>query len=125
MATRVAWIDEVRAVLEEMLARPRAHPNAQAICVEAVRSGAFARLDRDVEILVDLIDRGRFELDDPGALTRATAEGLAGAVYELIAMRLVRGDEDDLPALLPQLMFSLTRPYLGVEAALTEFHRGA
>jgi hypothetical protein len=120
------WIDQVRAALGEMLAYPRTHPAyAQVIYVEAIRSGAraLARLDRDVEVLVDLIDRGRFELKDPHSLTRATAEGLAGAAYELISMRLTRGDGADLPALLPQLMFSIACPYLGLEAALAEFHR--
>ena len=90
-----AWIDQVRAAIEAMLAYPGAHPTyARVVYVEAVRSGprARARLDRDVEVLVDLIDRGRGELDDPAALTRATAEGLGGAVYELISMCLTRGE---------------------------------
>jgi AcrR family transcriptional regulator len=122
-----AWLDQVRAVVDVMLGYPREHPAyAHLIYVEALRSGARARarLDRDVEVLVDLIDRGRQQLDDPDSLTRATAEGLGGAVYELISMCLSRGGEADLPGLLPQLMFALTRPYLGLEAALAEFHRG-
>lgn len=122
-----AWIDQVRVAIEEMLAYPRAHPAyAHVIYVEALRSGsrARARLDRDVDVVVDLIDRGRGELDDSDSLTRATAEGLGGAIYELISMCLVRGGQDDLPALLPQLMFVVTRPYLGLETALAEFHRG-
>ncbi len=121
-----AWIDQVRAAIAEMLAYPRTHPAyARVIYVEAVRSGARARarVDRDVEVLVDLIDRGRHELDDPDSLTRATAEGLGGAVYELISMSLTRGGEADLPRLLPQLMFVVTRPYLGLETALAEYHR--
>lgn len=100
------WLDQVRAAIEEALAHPVRAP-----------------LDRDVEVLIDLIDRGREELDDPQSLTRATAEGIGGAVFELISMCLVRDSEDDLPGLLPQLMFFATRPYLGVEAALAEFHR--
>jgi AcrR family transcriptional regulator len=121
-----AWVDQVRAAIDAMLSYPRARPAyAHLIYVDALRSGtrARARLDRDVEVLVDLIDRGRQELDDPGSLTRATAEGLAGAVYELISRALSRGGETNLPALLPQLMFLVTRPYLGLETALAEFHR--
>jgi AcrR family transcriptional regulator len=123
-----AWIGQVRGAVQEMLTYPRAHPTyARIVYVKAVRSGARARasLDRDVEVLVDLIDRGRGELDDPDSLTRATAEGLAGAVYELISMRLVRGAGPDLSELLPQLMFMVARPYLGLEAALAEFRRAA
>ncbi len=121
-----AWIDQVRAAIEAMLAYPGAHPTyARVVYVEAVRSGARARarLDRDVEVLVDLIDGGRAELDDPAALTRATAEGLGGAVYELISMCLTRGGGGDLRRLLPQLMFVVTRPYLGLEAALAEYRQ--
>jgi AcrR family transcriptional regulator len=126
VTTEGAWVDRVRATLEELLTHPHAHPDAGVAYVEAARSGAraLASLDRDVEVLIELIDRGRLELDNPRSLTRATAEGLAGAVYELISMRLIRGKENDLPELLPQLMFSLTRPYLGLEVALAEFHRG-
>jgi AcrR family transcriptional regulator len=123
-----AWIDRVRAAIAAMLEYPRAHPAyARIVYVEAFRSGARARarLEDDVDALVELIDAGRAELDDPGALTRATAEGLAGAVYGLISMCLSRGGEEaELAALRPQLMFALVRPYLGLDAALAEFDRG-
>jgi hypothetical protein len=118
---QAVWVDEMRATLEEMLASPGRYPTY----AEVVRSGAeaLAHLDRDFETLADLIDRGRFELDDPHSLTRATAEDLAGAVYGLISMHLIRAEGTDLSSLLPQLMFVLTRPYLGRDAALAEFHR--
>jgi hypothetical protein len=119
---QAVWVDHLRAKLEEMLASPGRYPTYG----EVLRSGAdaLAGLDRDFDALTDLVDRGRFELDDPHSLTRATAEDLAGAVYGLISMRLIRGDDgDDLSSLLPQLMFVLTRPYLGRDAAFEEFHR--
>lgn len=126
-ATRTTWPAEVRAALERVLAYPGTHPDrTRTVYVDAVRSGngAVERLDDDVDALAELIDRGRAELNDPDSLTRATADGLAGAVYELVSMHVVRGAEEELPELLPQLMFSLTCPYLGLNAALAEHRRG-
>ncbi|HVY79058.1 MAG TPA: hypothetical protein VG898_11180 [Solirubrobacterales bacterium] len=107
----VAWVDQVRAALTRTLADADRAPR-----------------DRDVEALIELIDRGRRHLDDPRSLTRATAEGIGGAVFELIAISRARdegarGRGEEPSDLLPQLMFFALRPYLGVDLALAELRR--
>jgi AcrR family transcriptional regulator len=62
-------------------------------------------------------------MEDPDAVPHTTAEALAGSAYGQIYSRVVRGDADALPALVPQLMSAAVMPYLGIEAALEELSR--
>lgn len=80
--------------------------------------------DPNVEAFVSLVDAGRDQMDDPTALTKATAEGIFGAVKEQIARALVEKDYDRLPRLFPPLMAMVVRPYLGDEVALEELRLG-
>jgi len=45
------------------------------------------------------------------------AETLVGGAYEAVYRRIARGDGDQLPALLPDLVQSVLLPYIGEEAA--------
>lgn len=80
--------------------------------------------DPNVEAFVALIDAGREQMEDPGVLTRATAEGIFGAVKEQVARALEEKDLERLPILFPQLMSMVVRPYLGDEAAFEELSLG-
>jgi len=120
------WHEQMRAVGEAVFGYLMEFPaHARILYVEGPLAGEAARalVERNVDIYTELIDGGRRELDDPESLTRATAEGLAGAVYEQVSIHLARGSADDLPQLLPQLMFMVVRPYLGYEAAMRELQR--
>jgi AcrR family transcriptional regulator len=68
-----------------------------------------------------LIDAGRGELADPGSLSRATADSLAGGIFNQLYAILGRGDP--LPPereIVPQLLYTVVLPYLGPAAALQE-----
>ncbi len=82
---------------------------------------AQAHRDRYVRTLVDLIDEGRNELDDPEALGSATAESVFGAIYALLARELVgKGGTRRAEETVPQLMYLAVRPYLGERVAREE-----
>ena len=120
------WADRMRAVGNAVFGYLQEHPaHAKILYVEGQRAGDVGRilLERSVNFYTELIDAGRQELDDPDSVTRATAEGLAGAVYEQVSLHLARGTPAELPQLLPQLMFMVVQPYLGYEAALEELRR--
>ena len=120
------WRDRIRAVASAVFGYLKEHPaHARILYVEGMTAGdvGVALLERSIDFYTELIDGGRQELDDPDSLTRATAEGLAGAVYERISIHIARGDSDDLPELVPEFMFMVVRPYLGYEAAMEELHR--
>jgi hypothetical protein len=46
-----------------------------------------------------------------------TAETLVGGIYEVVYSRVLQGRGDELPALLPDLLFSVLLPYVGQETA--------
>jgi AcrR family transcriptional regulator len=81
--------------------------------------------DPNVEAFVMLIDAGRYQMEDPTVLTKATAEGIFGAVKERIVAVLLERDHDRLPSLFAPLMAMVVRPYLGDEVALEELRLGA
>jgi AcrR family transcriptional regulator len=82
---------------------------------------AQAHRDRYVRWLIELIDEGRRESADPAALGPATAEGVFGSIYRLLARELVgEGRTGRAEEIVPQLMYLAVRPYLGEAAAREE-----
>jgi len=120
------WRWQMRALSHAILDYLTEHPDhARILFAEGPTPDEPVRtpLDPNVEVFVGLIDRGRLEMDDPDAVTRATAEGLAGAANERIALAIRRNADHELPQLLPQLMFLIVRPYLGDEVAGEELRQ--
>lgn len=108
------------ATARYIAARPCA-TNFDVVAMLAVGEIAQAHRDRYVRRLVDLIDEGRREPGAPASLTPATAEGVFGAIYQLLSRELV-GEARTAGAaeLVPQLMYLAVRPYLGDGAAREE-----
>jgi AcrR family transcriptional regulator len=77
------------------------------------------RADR-LQRLVDLIDAGRGELDDPDSLNRSVAEGILGSIFETMVKGLHDGAIGNPEAFIPDLMYIAVRPYLGHEVAREE-----
>ena len=48
-----------------------------------------------------------------------TAETLVGGIYEVVYARVLQGRGDELPGLLPDLLFSVLLPYVGRDTALS------
>jgi AcrR family transcriptional regulator len=121
------WPDRLRAVAHEIVHGLRRDPSRASFGVEVLAAGDAARARRDMtmRVVASLIDAGRREMEDPDAVPHTTAEALAGSAYGQIYSKVVRGDADALPDLIPQLMSAAVMPYLGVEAALEELSRGS
>jgi AcrR family transcriptional regulator len=120
------WLDQMRAIGGAIVEYLRAHPDhGRFLFVEGANAGVRAHvlLERNVGAFVELIDLGRRELDDPESLSRATAEGIAGAVNEKVSLALIRGADEEMAQLVPQLMFMVAQPYLGLDVALEELNR--
>jgi AcrR family transcriptional regulator len=69
---------------------------------------------------VEMVDAGREVAPDPEAIPEHTAEGVVGAITEVVARRLGPELDRELPALVPEMMCLAVRPYLGEEAAHRE-----
>jgi AcrR family transcriptional regulator len=121
-----SWPDRLRAVACEIVDNLRNDPSRASFAVEVLSAGDAARARRDMtmRVIASLIDAGRNEMDDPEAVPHTTAEALAGSAYGQVYAKVVRGEADELPALVPQLMSAAVMPYLGVEAGLAELARG-
>jgi AcrR family transcriptional regulator len=119
------WPDRLRAVAEEVVDGLCRDPSRAAFGVEVLAAGDAARARRDMtmRVLAGLIDAGRLQMEDTEAVPHTTAEALAGSAYGQIYSRVVRGQVEELPALVPQLMSAAVMPYLGVEAAMAELNR--
>jgi AcrR family transcriptional regulator len=91
--------------------------------VQMFGAGLMAQAQRTSHLqrMVDLIDAGRQELDDPDSVGRGVAEGVFGSIYEF-TVREVRAGNGPKSALdfVPELMYIAVRPYLGAAAAREE-----
>lgn len=122
--TKDTWREQVRALGLALIGYLAEHPDQARVLAEMPPGPrAWAVLNRNIETFVELIDLGRQEMDDPDSLTRATAEGLAGAVHEQLISHTSRGEHETLETLVGPLMYMVVRPYLGDEVALEELHR--
>jgi AcrR family transcriptional regulator len=119
------WPDRLRAVACEIIDSLRNDPARASFAVEVLAAGDAARARRDMtmRVIASLIDAGRNEMDDPESVPHTTAEALAGSAYGQVYAKVVRGQADELPALVPQLMSAAVLPYLGIEAGLAELSR--
>jgi AcrR family transcriptional regulator len=122
-ANEDCWRDRLRAVAHEMLRFLREDPErARMMTVDVLSAGERAQLIRDqgMQGLIELIDQGRQELPDPNSMTRATAEGIGGAIYNRIHVEIAAGRFDKLEQMVPELMYNAVLPYLGTQAAREE-----
>jgi hypothetical protein len=75
--------------------------------------------------LAGVLDEGRGESSRGAECTPLTAEGLVGAAFGIIYVRLLRGERRPLADLLGELMGMIVLPYWGAAAARREQARPA
>ena len=100
------WDDAVLAALRAFLDVLAAEPAfARLAIVEAPAAGprAIARRDALVGRFAELFDDARMRADGAIAPPPLVAQAIAGGIHELVYSRLVRGEADDLPALVTEL----------------------
>jgi len=118
------WRDRLRVTAYTAARYVQARPLETAFdMLQMARPGdsTAAHRDRYVRRIVDLIDEGRNELDDPDSVGRGVAEGVLGSIYETLTRRLADGrGTGTAEAYVPELMFIAVRPYLGHEIAKEE-----
>jgi AcrR family transcriptional regulator len=89
--------------------------------VEARRAASTSILmGEGIEEIIDLLDEGRGQPGAPRTLTRATAESVAGGLFNQLYLAV--GHENRLleSEVVPQAMYTAVLPYLGAEAAIEE-----
>lgn len=118
------WRDSLRAAAYAAARYIRDNPRIVRFgTLQLFQAGAMAQVEREshLHLMVDLIDAGRQELDDPDSLGRGVAEGVFGSIYELVVRDLQAGrGTRSAEEFVPELMFVAVRPYLGLKAAQEE-----
>lgn len=118
------WREGIRAVaytVFEFVVEDRSR--AQLMFVDSLAAGERATLLREqgLDLLVQMIDQGRQELEEPDSVSTATAQAIGGTIYTQIRLAVARDAVE--PDLVPKLLYNVVLPYLGTEAAEEELKR--
>ncbi len=116
MANDAPWSARVRAGLAWALDALARHPEeAQIAFVEVLAAGprALALRDRFTEQLARLLADGFDEVPDDVIVPASTSTAVVGALSELIAARVRRGEAAQLPAALSDLLYCALAPFVG------------
>lgn len=117
------WREGVRAAAYAAARHIRDHPRGASFSLLQrfnVDDVIQVHRERQLRGIVERIDRGREELDDPDSISPLVAEGVMGSVYELMIGEFQRGKGARVEEFVPTLMYMAVLPYLGREAALEE-----
>lgn len=106
----------VRAALEFAAAEPEA---ARSLTSDALAHGrdGFARYDRLLAYLGELLAPGRSQRPEGEWLPEITERAMAGGIVSLIAQRVDQGSEAELPGIAEEAIQFVLTPYLGGEEA--------
>lgn len=122
-----SWLERMRTGLATIVELFAVDPKlARTAIVEVAAAGADARRRHwnAVARFTEFLEAGR-ELADGRELPENIALMAAGAVSGLIFDELLAGRAEQLPELLPELLFALLVPYIGPSAAAEEMRRAA
>lgn len=123
--TQDAWADRVRAALSALLHALARDPAAARLCfIEVLAAGprAIAARNEAMRGFTIVFDTGR--LEDDRARPPALALNMVGGMSEIVHREIAAGRTEDLPNVLPDLMYTSVLPILGPEAAERELARG-
>ncbi|HEX6586186.1 MAG TPA: TetR/AcrR family transcriptional regulator [Solirubrobacterales bacterium] len=118
------WAARIRAGMAAFLKLLAQWPEgARLAIVEVLAAGPKALVRRDAVLrqLAELVDAGRSEssLELPGF----TSIGIVGGIEELLYSEVLHGATARLPARLPDIVYWITQPFVGAEAAAAERER--
>lgn len=124
------WAPSLRAGLTALLAALAYDPPMARYCfVDVLAAGPHAAQRRNeamraLERILELSGPGRDAAEDGAALPRALGMSMVGGLGEVLYQEIVAGRAEQLPQLLPELMYALVLPFEGQEAAERELSRG-
>ena len=112
----------LRTFLEFSAQEPR---YAETCLVEVLAAGpqAIERRDAVLRTLAEVLHEGAQRDTRSAPTPPITAEWAIGGVYEVVYGRLINGEAAELPALLPDLAYSIMLAYLGPDVAVDLTHR--
>jgi AcrR family transcriptional regulator len=114
-------VAKTRDSLAEFLGFVAEEPAFADMCIVEVMAAGTAAIERrnaTMHAFATLIEKAAAaELPKSKLPPPITAETLVGGIYEVVYSRVLQGRGEELPALLPDLLFSVLLPYVGQETA--------
>jgi AcrR family transcriptional regulator len=117
------WREGLRAALAELLELCANQPAlARALLVEPHAAGGAALADHDLvmERLSHAIDGARHEISSRQAPPPVTATFMVGAIETLVRTKLMSGEPETAPEMLPGLLHFVVMQFFGEDAAWDE-----
>jgi len=111
-----SWPEQLRSALSWTLHALAAHPHEARIAfVEVLGAGprALAARDRALDEVRMLLVPGLAAAPEDVAVPHSMPRAIAGALFELIGLRVRAAEGERLPQLLPDLLFCALAPFLG------------
>jgi AcrR family transcriptional regulator len=112
--------DGVAALLDLLASWPK---GAKFAVVEVLAAGPNALVRRDAVLrrFAEFVDAGRGQ--SPIEVPGITSVAIVGGVQELLYSEVIHGATAQLPARLPDIVYWITQPFLGNDAAAAERER--
>jgi AcrR family transcriptional regulator len=114
------WPSEVEAALRALLDLAVTKPAlARTVIVETMTAGtaAMERYERALRLGRPLFRRGRELSADPGAIPETVEDSIIGGLVWTVHQRILRGEIERVPGLLPTMVQFALAPYLGEQRA--------
>jgi AcrR family transcriptional regulator len=121
-----SWHDRVYAGIRAFLEFLASEPYFARMCiVDVLAAGPLAleRRDAAMQAFTLFFEAGRSESPPHLSPPEIAAEAVVGGIYEIIYARVLRSRTDELPDLLPEIMYFALVPYIGRRSAAEMFER--
>jgi AcrR family transcriptional regulator len=118
-----AWPRRVSRALASFLTQLADEPALAHVCiVEVLAAGpsALARRAAALQRFQAFVDPRRSEGGPPLVVSPLAVETVIGGIYEVVYSRVVEQRTDELPGLLPGLLYAVLLPFVGDEVATAE-----
>lgn len=119
-AEGTSMVERSEGVLRAVVDFFAEHPSYASVCVVEVLAAGPPALERRAAAMrrfAELLERTASDIPKSRRPPAIAAEALVGGIYEILYARVLRKELDQLPALLPDLLYSTVLPYVGPEQA--------
>lgn len=123
-ATGPTWPSRVRRGLSAFLTLLAREPALARVCIVEVHAAGPRALERRAQAMADFhqfLQPPPEECPSP-PLSPVVAETVIGGVYEVIYSRIIARRTEELPDLLPALLYTILLPFVGPDIAAAEYH---
>jgi AcrR family transcriptional regulator len=110
------------ALVDVLVAEP-AFARLSLVDVLAVGRSARERRDHVIRQFTMFLEPGRDELPPGSSAPAELSLAVVGGIYDIAYFRILHDELDELPGLVPDLLYCVLLPYVGHKRALTERER--